>query len=313
MEKNFNWGNMYNDLKTALDNGYTRFYVGFYMVNYGCQAGCAEWARLSNSQKQSIKNLLSQYQNPWTGDSARIYLSVGGPGEFWEDCIEKNCAAAFGQEAGAYAAQQMFDGVDMDVKLAGEGTVPSSYANDGSFLQSVQDLSSNIRSSGGYDRDHMSLSSNAPYFSALYYSQGISQSISTLALTSNQNQPWAIYDCNMMMFNEDGNYMTETDIFFNNNYTDPIYSNFGMGSSAKEVFNQGMNVDQQAIIKPITMNEPTVRNGYIAPSTLHTWACNAHVDWGFQGGFVGWTWNTATEDEKNTVMSWVTSNYACDN
>lgn len=313
MEKNFNWGNMYNDLKTALDNGYTRFYVGFYMVNYGCQAGCAEWARISSSQRQSIKTLLSQYQNPWTGDNARIYLSVGGPGEFWEDCIDANCATSFGQAAGAYAASMGFDGVDMDVKLVGEGTVDSPYANDGSFLQSVQQLSTAIRTSGNFARDNMALSSNAPYFSAPFYAGGASQSISQLALTANQNESWAIYDCNLMMFNEDGNYMTETDIFFNNDFIDPIYGNFGIGSSAKEIWSLGMNVDQQAIIKPITMNEPSVRNGYISPDTLHSWACDAHIDWGFQGGFVGWTWNTATEDEKNTVMNWVTSNYACDN
>jgi len=283
------------------------------MVNYGCQAGCAEWARITSSQRQSIKTLLSQYQNPWTGDTARIYLSVGGPGEYWEDCIDKNCASALGQTVGAYAAQMGYDGVDMDIKLSGEGTVQSAYANDGSFLKSAQDLSSAIRSSGGFARDNMSISSNAPYFSADFYSGGISQSISQLALTSNQNQPWAIYDCNMMMFNENGNYMTQTDIFFNNNFTDPIYGNFGYGSSAKDLFLQGMNWDQQAIIKPITMNEPTVRNGYISPNTLHSWACNAHVDWGFLGGFVGWTWNTATQDEYNTVMNWVISNYACDN
>ena len=58
MEKNFNWGNMYNDLKTALDSGYNRFYVGFYMANYGCQAGCAEWARLEESQRQNVTNSL---------------------------------------------------------------------------------------------------------------------------------------------------------------------------------------------------------------------------------------------------------------
>merc|ERR1712038_1216235 len=269
---------------------------GFYMSQHGCQGACPNWVNLTADQKTNVKNLLAQY-------GASLYLSVGGPGEFFEDCINNNCGASYGAEAGAFAAANMFDGVEIALKLAGEATVPSPYADNGSFISMAKDIVTNVRSSGNFGLKQVAISSNAPYFSPHFVAGQAEYSLSTLCLNANNQQTWAAYDCNLLMFNEDDNYMTYEDIFIENSFNDPIYGQFGKGSSVQEVMQLGMDPYAVAVIKPVSEGETSVRNGYIPAEDLGTWGCWAHGTYAFQGGFIGWTWNSATSSELNKVLN----------
>jgi len=305
LEKNFNWGNMYNSIQQALDAGYNRFYVGFYMSVHGCQGACPDWANLSTEQKQNVKDLLAQYD-------ASLYLSVGGPGEFYENCINSNCGANYGAEAGAFAAQNLFDGVEVALKLAGEATVPSPYADNGSFISMAKDIVTNIRSSGNYGLKQVAISSNAPYFSPDFVNGVADYALSTLCLNKNNQQTWAAYDCNLVMFNEDNNYMTYDDIFIKNTFVDPIFGQFGKGSSVQEIMNLGMDPYAVSVIKPVSEGESSVRNGFVPSEDLGTWGCWAHNTYAFQGGFIGWTWNSSSDVEMNKVLAFGNNTQSCD-
>ena len=295
LEKNFDYSNMQNNLQQAMENGYNRFYIGFYMSRFGCTAGCADWAALEDSQRQSVKSLLASY-------NATLYLSVGGPGEFWENCIDSGCAATFGPAAGTFAQKYLFDGVEINTKLAGEGTTPSAYALDGGFISVAEEMVSSVKSAGGYTTDQMAIAANAPYFSPQFVGNDMSLCISTLCLDANAGQAWGVSDCNLVMYNEDSNYVTYNDVFIQNAYYDPIYAVFGAGSAVKEVMSLGISADNVAIVKPITQSEETVRSGYVTPNTLGSWGCNAQAAFGWTGGFIGWTWNSASDNEFNKVI-----------
>merc|ERR1711981_1178190 len=81
-EKNFNWAAMDDDLISAVDAGYNRIYISFYMSLFGCQGACAQWASTPDIRRQEVFNYAKDR-------GAKIYLSIGGPGEFvekvWED------------------------------------------------------------------------------------------------------------------------------------------------------------------------------------------------------------------------------------
>jgi len=303
LEKNFNWGGMEDSISQALNAGYNRFYVGFYMRipengQYSCAGACLDWEMFDSSRKQKVKNMLKPY-------NATLYLSVGGPGQFWEGTIDNNRAQAFSNAAGAYAKANMYDGIELSMKLSGEGTTPSPYSLDGSFNQLAKDMAIGVKSSGNFAAKRIAISSNAPYFSKQFVSNDVSLSLSELALKSNNQQSWYVQDINLLMFNEDGNYMTYNDMFIKNTYVDPIYGNFGLGSSVQEVIALGINPNYVSVIKPITATESTVRSGYINPVTLGSWGCQAHNKYAWMGGFIGWTWNSSTQDELNTVLQFV--------
>lgn len=292
LEKNFNWGGMSDSLQQALNAGYNRFYVGFYMSQHGCQGACQDWANLTQNQRNSIKSLLASY-------NAQLYLSVGGPGEYWEGCINSNCAQSFASSAAAHASQYGYDGVEIAMKLAGEGTVPSPYADNGSFAGTAKSM---VAAMSPFGASNIAISSNAPYFSPEFVGNNIYNSLASLCLDSNEGTNYAVGECNLLMFNEDGNYMTENDIFYENEFYDPIYGVFGAGSAVKQVVDLGISANKVGIIKPISADESTVRSGYVSPSTLGNWACNAQFNFGWTGGVIGWTWNSSTEEELEKVV-----------
>merc|ERR1712018_859664 len=104
---------------------------------------------------------------------------------------------------------------------------------------------SGIRNAGSFSRFNISLSSQAPYFSPYFYSYdqqtaNMTGCITNLALDENDQQLWSVSNINLMMFNEDDNYMTYEDIFIQNTYDDPIYGVFGKGSAVKEIIDLGI-------------------------------------------------------------------------
>jgi len=314
IEKNFNRGGMYNSLQQALQAGYNRIYVGFYYKLYGCFGACAEWTTvLSSSQRSKAKSLLASY-------NAEIFLSVGGPGEYWEDCIQDGCGSSFGQEVGSFAQKYGFDGVELNVNLIGQGTVPSGFSSNGTFIDMVQDLSTAAKSAGSFDRSHVVTSAAAPYYSLNYVDGTAENSLAYMCADANEDQPWATGDCNLLMFNEGdashANYMTYSDIFIQNTYDDPYYSNYGQGSSVKEIsVQQGVDSSKLAVIKPTSQYETTVRSGFVNPIALGNWGCQAQDDFGFAGGFVAWTWNSKTQSDLDITNNFVekTRGDACNN
>merc|ERR1711953_423640 len=99
------------------------------------------------------------------------------------------------------------------------------------------------------------------------------------------------------MFNEEQNYMTYSDIFIEHGFYDADYSYFGKGSAVKEIMNQGVDGSRLSVIKPTSAYETTVRSGYVKPKELGSWGCQAQIDIGWTGGFVAWSWNSATPED----------------
>merc|ERR1712127_1128861 len=99
-----------------------------------------------------------------------------------------------------------------------------------------------------------------------------SNALSYYALDSRESSSDAVSHLNMDMLNEDGNFLSYKQIFVNDDdYVDPYgYGSWGTGSAVQQIMN--------------------INNG-INGASLSQWACQANNDFGWRGGFVGWTWN----------------------
>merc|ERR1712226_229003 len=289
LESNFDWANIDLEIQNAIDAGYTHIYIGFYMSLYGCQAACTAWTQLPSSQKQNTLNYAAQ-------NGAQILLAVGGPGESPEYVIQQGTSYINNYATGAasYAKSNSFQRMDFCIHLAGESTVPSQWATNGSLVNYAKTLV-NAGSTVGYQSNQLTLTGQAPYFSVDFVGGSISNALSYLALDSNAAMPFYVGQINLQMFNEDSNYMSYYDIFIQNTYSDPAWGSFGKGSSIKEVRALGITQAGIAVGKPVTDHESAVKTGYISPQDLGAWGCMAQSDFGWTGGFIGWTWQQADE------------------
>jgi len=296
IDSNLTNGNVNQHFQKLLDAGYDTFYMGFYFSLYGCQGACLDWTfTLTADQRNDIKSMLASY-------NARLFLVLGGPGEFWEDCIDNNyitdCATTTASQVAKFAKDNQFDGIELSVGLAGEGTTNSEYANDGSFRNMTQTLVSTIKSNGWTTND-IHLSAAAPYFSRYSNLQlNLDYSMSYFCLANmgsdNPNSDYAVSKCIMKMYNEANNYMTYQDMFIKNNYNDPSFGIFGQESSVEEVSNYGISPSMLMVMKPVAQNEESVRSGYVNSQTLGSWGCQAFNDFGWNGGFAIWAWDEYT-------------------
>merc|ERR1712226_249684 len=213
--------------------------------------------------------------------NARLFLVLGGPGEFWEDCIDNNyisdCATTTASQVAKFAKDNQFDGIELSVGLAGEGTIKSN----------------------GWTTNDIHLSAAAPYFSRYSNLQlNLDYSMSYFCLANmgsdNPNSDYAVSKCIMKMYNEANNYMTYQDMFIKNNYNDPSFGIFGQESSVEEVSNYGISPSMLMVMKPVAQNEESVRSGYVNSQTLGSWGCQAFNDFGWNGGFAIWAWDEYT-------------------
>lgn len=293
LEFNFDWNNIQGEIQDALSWGYTKFYIGYYMSINGCFSACRAWLDLPTATKQSIKTMLSSY-------GAEIFLSIGGPTEFMEGLIESGIASSFGQDAGAFAAQNYFDGVDVAIALSGEPTPDSQYlslyASSGQFAQAARDIVSGVKISGTFNSDQVQLTSHAPYFSTAYMNGNFTNSLGSLAVETSADQPWFVNKIGLETINEGGRYSTYDDIFVSNSYYP--------GGAVQEIVRQGIDKDSVFVIKPVADNIEMVRNDFVPISTLAGWGCQFFEDFGWYGGFLGYTWNNINgQDVQNFGQS----------
>lgn len=279
LEFNFDWANLEGEIQQALEWGYNKFYVGYYMSLHGCTGACLAWQDLTQPRRDNVKSMLAEY-------NAQIYLSLGGPGEFVEGMINDSQCASFGQRAGQFAAALGFDGVDVAVALSGEPTpLPayglSTYASNGSFLKCTQDIITGSYEFG-YTGNNIQVSSHAAYFSAEYMG-GQQNALSFLALESNSNQPWFVNNIGLDMINEADRYVTFQDIFISNL--------FYPGSAVLEIMSLGIDQSSIFVIKPISNQISMVRSDYVPVELLAKWGCIMAYDYGWYGGFLGYTWD----------------------
>jgi len=325
MEKNFDWANFDQEVKNAVNQGYNQLYLGFYMALHGCQGACTAWRDLSPSTKQDVVNFLAQ-------NGAQLVLSVGGPGEFIEGIIRDDKTKEFAQEAAQFAYDNGFMAIDFTTELSGSLTQPSVWATNGSYSEFISTCIIEAKNVG-YTLNQISLTSPAQYFSPQFMECTDDQivqdncniSLSYFALNSRENQADAVGRINMDMLNEDENYKTYQYIFVNDDgFSDPFgYGEWGAGSAVQEVMNIGTDgngpVSQTsgidgvkiAIVKSQDEAESSVLNGYVAPESLANWGCQANNDFGWNGGFVGWTWNTQTSYETLTWPGLLNSDCSC--
>jgi len=295
MEKNFDWANFDQEVQNAVNAGYNTLYLGFYMSLHGCQGACTAWRDLQPDVKQDVQSYLKS-QNAYLG------LSIGGPGEFIEGVIRDGTTQQFAQEAAQFAWDQGFSAIDIATELSGSLTQPSVWALNGSYSAFVSTMIKEAKKVG-YGADQISLTSPAQYFSPNFVqctseqiaSDSCSNALSYYALDSRESSSDAVSHLNMDMLNEDGNFLSYKQIFVNDDdYVDPYgYGSWGTGSAVQQVMNinGGINGAKVAIVKSQNPAESSIRTGYVDPASLSNWACQANNDFGWRGGFVGWTWN----------------------
>merc|ERR1712168_1218838 len=118
----------------------------------------------------------------------------------------------------------------------------------------------------------------------------------------------------MGMLNEDANYQSYQYIFVNDDgFVDPYgYGKWGAGSAVQEVINinspngpepktSGIDGSKISIVKAQDEAETSILSGYVDATSLSKWGCQANNDFGWNGGFVGWTWNTKDSYE---TLNW---------
>ena len=93
--------------------------------------------------------------------------------------------------------------------------------------------------------------------------------------------------------------MNYNDIFIQNTANDPEYGIWAPGSAVKEISSLGISQSKISIVKSVSASESSVKSGYVSPDSLGQWACQANADFGWNGGFLGWTWNIY--DSYNTL------------
>jgi len=292
IEKNFDWSNFDQEIQNAVNSGYNKIYVGFYMARYGCTAACTAWRDLPSSARQSSLDFLNQ-------NNAQLVLSVCGPGEFIEGDIRDGLTNSFATDSANFAKSQGFHGIDYACSLSGTKTVPSLMASNGSYIDFMQTMISGGKSAG-YTTQQISVTAQAPYFSPDFVNASMPDyALSWLALDSNSDQAFSVGKINLNMLNEDSNYMSYDDIFIKNTANDPEFGDWAPGSAVKEISDLGVSKDKISIVKSVSSAESSVKTGYVDPATLGDWGCQANSDFGWTGGYLGWTWNIY--DSYNTL------------
>jgi len=296
MEKNFDWANFDQEVQNAVNNGYNYLYLGFYMSLHGCQGACTAWRDLQPSVKQDVQSYLAS-------KNAYLALSIGGPGEFIEGVIRDGTQQSFAQEAAQFAWDNGFSAIDIATELSGSLTQPSVWALNGSYSDFISTMIKEAKKVG-YGANQISLTSPAQYFSPEFVkctsqqisSDTCSNALSYYALDSRASASDAVGHLNMDMLNEDSNYQSYQYIFVNDNgYVDPYgYGQWGNGSAVQQIMNinGGISGSKVAIVKSQSQSESSIRSGYVDPVSLNKWGCQANQDFGWNGGFVGWTWNS---------------------
>merc|ERR1719378_174958 len=284
LEYDFDYQNMDQEIMNAIAAGYDRFYIGFYFSQYGCWSACKTFETLP-SRDQVLSDAKAA--------GAEIILAVGGPTESVEWAINQgqDYIQQFGDNAADYAYTMGFHGIDFGIHLAGDPSVPSSYANNGQLAQYSQTLVASARQRG-FNASQIYLSGQAPYFSQ-QFTNGLQNSLTYQILDKNNDQPWYAGNANLVMFNEGSSYGTFNNMFENN----AKYP----GSAVGEVVAMGVTLASVGVTKPVIPSLGTVGEGYVDPVTLGQWACNANSTKGWNEGFTGWTWNTQDE---YPVLDW---------
>merc|ERR1712110_246621 len=283
MEKNFDWANFDQEVKNAVNNGYNMLYLGFYMALHGCQGACTAWRDLSPSTKQDVQNFLSQ-------NGALLALSVGGPGEFIEGIIRDGKTQEFAQEAAQFAYDNNFSAIDFSTELSGSLTQPSQWALNGSYSEFISTCITEAKNVG-YTINQISLTSPAQYFSPQFVQcpddqiaiDNCTNALSYFALNSRENQANAVGRINMDINAPNG----------------------------PEPQKSGIDGIKVAIVKAQDSAESSVLSGYVDPTKLANWGCQANNDFGWNGGFVGWTWNTKTSYQTETWPGLLNSDCSC--
>jgi len=292
IEKNFDWSNFDQEIENAVNSGYNKIYVGFYMARYGCTAACTAWRDLLPNVQQNALSFLNE-------NNAELILSVCGPGEFIEGDIRDGLVDSFASQSAQFAKNNGFHGIDYSCNLSGVKTTPNMMASNGSYIDFMSTMISGAKSNG-FTSDKISVTAQAPYFSPNFVNSLSPQfALSWLTLDSNSNEDFYVARINMNMLNEDSNYLTYDDIFIKNTASDPEYGDWAPGSAVKEIANLGVSSNKISIVKSVSPSESSVKNGYVAPSDLGSWGCQANQDFGWTGGYLGWTWNIY--DSYNTL------------
>lgn len=288
LEYDFDYQNMDQEILNGITSGFNRFFIGFYFSQYGCWAACDVFVNLASKQ---------QVLDDANAQGAKILLAVGGPTESPEYVIDQgwDYVTNFAANASAFAMSQGFHGIDFGVHLAGDPSIPSPYANDGSLAQYIQTLVTQAKQAG-FTSDQIYISGQAPYFSPQFTNNTLEYSFAYSLLDSNADESFYAGNANLVMFNEGKSYQSATWIFtHNDDYP---------GSSIQEVMNLGGGITKANLIveKPVPVDGVgVIKDGFVDPVTLGQWACSANDQFGWNTGFTGWTWNQKDEYD---VLEW---------
>jgi len=303
----FDYNDIEKEIHTIIDAGYNRILVGWFVSSFGCTAACQYFVALPQATKDDVFNTAH-------AAGVHIYLGAGGPTQNVDYIINYGIGQEYATEISSFAVNNGFDGIDFSLDVASYVGSPSANSLNGKVVELAQQLVGTARQAGV---NQLTLSGQAPYFSVPFMQGKDDCALSWLARPENANETWYVSEISLRMFNELSNYLTYEEIFTDNTLVDPIYGNFGAGSTVLDMINLGISADNILIVKPVTSTVIYLTDGFVEPTTLGSWICQFQEEYEGSGGVSDYElgsgsiyWNAGvvayeyTNTDQTSVMNW---------
>jgi len=284
IEKHINWGwkGFYKNLQFLTTNGFNNLNIGFYMYDWGCRAACQAWKGLNNVEKASVK------------EKAKVFLTVGGPGESLNRLIKQgelnnDNVEKYVSKAINLAKIDKYDGINFYFHEHGQASRPSNF-----FREKFPNLVDQILHFATANSEDLIISITTP---AVYFNSNFYGKINlSLILQKYQN-----VKINLIMYNEGSTFQTKNDIFIKNE------NSFSIGNSVAEIAKATNNLNEINIVKPIgDIDSPNfIKSGSLNVEELKEMRCSACSE-GVCSGVIGWTFDNRKLDligEWGSVLS----------
>ena len=271
MTHGINWSNdlFLDDLKSVIDMGYNIIFIGYYLAAWWPQAtdAHAQWLNLSDNDRDKILDYAH-------AKGAKILLSMGGSADEIDGSggvIETDQGKLYGNLGAKAVLDGKFDGLDFSLQLKKGNSWVFKTGKMQQFMQnSLREARKYLRL-GKYVITHSPI---GPYLSDWASMDNSDDRGYFQWMIDNQ---YNIDFMNIQYFDQ-GTYLDFNSIFIDNYYF--------KGSAIRSLIDAGIHPEKLVIGKPNGLN--MARNGYIDPTLLQKWGCQAYnYDrvLGFRGGF----------------------------
>lgn len=265
-----NWDDITLDIKAAVDHGFNVINLAFFLSDKPWDVA-ESWTWLTEEQRANCLQYVHDH-------NAYLVISAGGATYHVEDMMQTG-NTQFCTDAGLFARQYGFDGVDLDFEFYPGNSAP---LKDGTGVAFIVDCTKAVREIIGMEK----ILSHAPQ--APYLSTWAGNKMGYLNVY--KEVPDMIDFLNIQYYNQGGAYSSYETLFIQN----PSFPQ----SAVFEIINNGVPMHKVLVGKPVKRSH--AGTGYVDPKTLHDWGEKAFEQLGWFGGFMGWMYETNDQ----TVDTW---------